>query len=68
MLVELKINYTGTFRRKPRILSALIPDFRDILARYHKLARPVRNNNDSVKVSMKVFLQQIVNVVSVNFP
>ncbi|VDK62621.1 unnamed protein product [Cylicostephanus goldi] len=36
--------------------------YRDLLNNYNKLVRPVRNPKDSLKVEMKVFLQQIVGL------
>ncbi|CAB3410237.1 unnamed protein product [Caenorhabditis bovis] len=36
--------------------------YKDVLAGYLKLARPVRNPRDALKVHMKVFLQQILNL------
>uniref|UniRef100_A0A0N4ZET5 Neur_chan_LBD domain-containing protein n=1 Tax=Parastrongyloides trichosuri TaxID=131310 RepID=A0A0N4ZET5_PARTI len=36
--------------------------YRDLLANYSSLVRPVKSNSEKLKVSMKVFLQQIVNL------
>uniref|UniRef100_A0A0N5BKK8 Neur_chan_LBD domain-containing protein n=1 Tax=Strongyloides papillosus TaxID=174720 RepID=A0A0N5BKK8_STREA len=36
--------------------------YRDLLANYTSLVRPVKSNGEKLKVSMKVFLQQIVNL------
>ncbi|CAI5455365.1 unnamed protein product [Caenorhabditis angaria] len=54
---------------KPRPISDILNrnreklvDFLEILAGYLKLARPVRNPKDALKVHMKVFLQQILNL------
>ncbi|CEF66119.1 Nicotinic acetylcholine receptor family and Neurotransmitter-gated ion-channel transmembrane domain and Neurotransmitter-gated ion-channel family and Neurotransmitter-gated ion-channel ligand-binding domain and Nicotinic acetylcholine-gated receptor, transmembrane domain-containing protein [Strongyloides ratti] len=36
--------------------------YRDLLANYSSMVRPVRSNGEKLKVSMKVYLQQIVNL------
>uniref|UniRef100_A0A0M3HZ62 Neur_chan_LBD domain-containing protein n=2 Tax=Ascaris TaxID=6251 RepID=A0A0M3HZ62_ASCLU len=37
--------------------------YRDLLANYSRLVRPVRNSSEPLKISMMVYLQQIIGVV-----
>ncbi|KAK5964270.1 Neurotransmitter-gated ion-channel ligand binding domain protein [Trichostrongylus colubriformis] len=41
--------------------------FREILSSYNKLVRPVANPADNLRVEMKVFLQQIMGLVWVDY-
>ncbi|EYC35719.1 hypothetical protein Y032_0992g3324 [Ancylostoma ceylanicum] len=49
------INYGCSSRAENRL-------YRDLLSNYNKLVRPVKNPKESLKVEMKVFLQQIVGL------
>ncbi|ETN82576.1 Neurotransmitter-gated ion-channel ligand binding domain protein [Necator americanus] len=46
---------------------AVIYTSRDLLSNYSKLVRPVRNPRESLKVDMKVFLQQIVGLIWIDY-
>ncbi|KAK6764313.1 hypothetical protein RB195_024582 [Necator americanus] len=56
LLYGLYIGYYACASRAENLL------YRDLLSNYSKLVRPVRNPRESLKVDMKVFLQQIVGL------
>jgi hypothetical protein len=39
--------------------------FEELMSKYNKLARPVRNDNDSIRIQFKYKLLQLLDVVRV---